>query len=251
MQERFREKEPIQNTDNFEQRFRDNHTPYKIRKTELLKEVGLPIPETYYYSKEDLSTLESNVINLLKSKPESSLIVRFACIPDKPSMPVYYIETKTDFENCRARILEISKNDANITHLILQKATPEKESRNKISGRLLLTGTKLFPIEKVLELYKGSRSTSILNNVDVNDPNFVRLEKEAGGFFRLIGQINSKSTITQDELRTIRIDLEDYNRNIQLATDIILKEKNINNKGDEACFEFSYREGKITFIDID
>lgn len=234
------------------EKFNDRDIPYKIRKMELLKDVNLPVPNAEYFDKKNLQDLETAIINKITKDPETPLVIRVACVPDKLSMPIFYIEKEDDFRDNLDKIESLLKNESTITNFILQEATPQDKAQDKISGRVLFAGREMFPLEEVLEIYKGSRSTGILNKVEISDKNFLRFEKTAGHFLKPTKEINYKDTsITEDEIRAIARYLDEYKDNIELAKKVFSTTKNDQVENEEACFEFSYRDREINFIDID
>lgn len=68
--------------------FNNQEIPYKVRKIDLLRSVDLPIPKTDCFKREEINSLREQILKEVKAD-ESSFIVRFACIPDKFSMPFF------------------------------------------------------------------------------------------------------------------------------------------------------------------
>lgn len=234
------------------EKFSDVAIPYKIRKIELLKDVNLPVPKAEYFDRKNLGDLEQAIINKIAEDPETPLVIRVACVPDKLSMPIFYMEKEEDFKDNLHKIESLIENEPTITNFILQEATPQDKTRDKISGRFLFAGQEMLPLESALEIYKGSRSTAILNRAEISDQNFLRFEKKAGHFLRPTKEIDYEATsITEDEIRAIARYLDEYRDNMELAKKVFSASDVNRGENEEACFEFSYRDREINFIDID
>jgi hypothetical protein len=224
--------------------------PYKIQKIQLFEQVGLPTPETKFFLRESIEEVASYVRGLYSDlKP---LIIRVACSPDRQSMPHFYIDNKEDIENKLSELKSLINSEKCISYIIVQEATPREEASNKISGRLLFGGKKLSPIEEVVELYKGSRSTSVLNNVNTADHNFVSFEKKAGEFLKpkklpINNELIKEGDLSEAEVEDVMVRLRNFNDKIELARELFSE----NEKKDEIIFEFWYRNGKVAFTDID
>ena len=235
------------------ERFNDPEIPYRIRRTEILEAVGLPTPKTDYLKKTEINLLKDKVSEELQSH-DYPLIVRFACVPDKFSMPFFYLEKEMSDEEKNKIVEEIRsviENDSNIKYLILQEATPAEKAKDKISGRIVFEKGEMAPIQEVLEIYKGARSTGILNNVNVNDPNFQRFIKKAGEFMKPVKNLDTDSSIKEGEVRKIYEFLKMYQEKIETIIDIITKSQKKSANDMSISFEFSYRDGRIVFSDID
>ncbi|MEK7564874.1 MAG: hypothetical protein AAB394_02985 [Patescibacteria group bacterium] len=202
--------------------------PLKIRKIKLLETMELPISKIDFIKKEDADSLESMILKKFEYQ-DYPLIIRFACIPDKFSMPSFYIEKEMDGEEKRAiieKINSLTKDDMSIKYLIIQDATPVESAKDKISGRISFEKEELMPVQEILEIYKGARSTGILNNVDINDPNFQRFTKKAGEFMKPTKKLDTDSLIKESEVREIYSFLNIYQEKIETITDIIAKSQN-------------------------
>lgn len=233
--------------------FNKPEIPLKISKIKLLETVGLPISKIDFIKKENTDGLENIILERLKNQ-DYPLIIRFACIPDKFSMPFFYVEKEMNDEEkgmIIEKIYSLIKNDATIKYLILQDATPTESAKDKISGRISFEKGEMVPIQEVLEIYKGARSTGVLNNVDVNDPNFQRFTKKAGEFMKPTKELDADSSIKDSEVREIYSFLNMYREKIETITDIIAKSKNKSINDMIVSMEFSYRDGKLVFSDID
>jgi hypothetical protein len=231
--------------------FKQPEIPLKIKKIKLLETVGLPISKIDFIKRENFNDLISIILKRLKYQ-DSPLIIRFACIPDKFSMPFFYLEKEMSEEKkIMMNIYSLIENDSTIKYLIIQNATPIDSVKDKISGRILFEKEEMMPTQEVLEIYKGARSTGILNNVDTNDPNFQRFVKKAGEFMKPIKDFDSSSSIKEEEIREIYNFLKIYQEKIEVVINVITKsyEKSINDM--IVSLEFSYRDGKIIFSDID
>lgn len=229
------------------EKYLNSSLPLKIAKTELLRDLGLPTPETDYFSKDEISALKTRILQRLPLE-EKPLIVRVACVPDRFSMPTFFVEDAKDIDQIIEQMGHLVTSESTVTHFILQNATPKSRVKNKIVGRLLYTGQQSLPLAKIVELYKGAKSADVLDRVKGEDPNYERLEQRLGEFTKPI----SKSTIIdQAETRNIYSILNNYEPQLELAKKIFASGRN--KAGDEtsASFEFSYRDGNLVFVDID
>jgi len=233
--------------------FNQPEIPLKIKKIKLLETVGLPISKMDFVKRENFDDLASVISERFK-RQDCPLIIRFACVPDKFSMPFLYLEKEASEEE-KNKIVEgirsLIENDSNIKYLILQEATPVEKAKDKISGRISFEKGKMSPIQEVLEIYKGARSTGVLNNVDVNDPNYQRFVKKAGEFMKPAKTLDADSSIEEGDIREIYNFLSMYREKIETIIDIITKSKNKLVNDMAISLEFSYRDGKIVFSDID
>jgi len=239
--------------DKMVERFNNPEIPYKIRKAKILEAVGLPIPKTNYFEKTKINLLKDKILEELQSQ-DYPLIVRVACIPDKFSMPFFYLEKGMNDEEINKIVEKIRfmiKNDSSIKYLILQEATPTEKAKDKISGRIVFEKGEMSPIQEVLEIYKGARSTGVLNNVDVNDPNYQRFVKKAGEFMKPIKTLDPNSSIGERDVKEIYNFLSMYREKIETIIDIITKSQEKSANDMSISFEFSYRDDRIVFSDID
>jgi len=233
------------------EKFKDPKIPYKIRKTQLLENFNLPIPETEYFKREDIVNLKNRTIERIKLSTDP-LIIRVACIPDKLSMPFFYVESnEINISHIIREVGSLLDQDGSIVSLILQDATPKEKISDKISGRISFESEKMIPVEQFLEIYKGSRSTGILNNLSKRDPQFMRFVKEAGHFMRPETEFNGKSTITKLEIKDLYNLLESYKEKMENVKQVIAKSLDKLEKETLVVFEFSYRNGEIIFTDFD
>ncbi|MDD4476608.1 MAG: hypothetical protein PHY40_00420 [Patescibacteria group bacterium] len=235
------------------ERFNDPEIPYKIKKTKLLETVGLPIPKTDYFEKTEIKLLEGKIFEELQAH-DSPLVVRFACMPDKLSMPFFYLEKEMNDEEINKiveKIHTLFESDSSVKYLILQEATPAEKTKDKISGRISFEKGEMLPTQEVLDIYKGARSTGILNNVNVNDPNFQTFIKKTGEFLKPTKKLDKDSLIKEEEIREIYNFLNLYREKIETIINIITKSKNKSVNDMTISLEFSYRDGKIVFSDID
>lgn len=239
--------------DKMVENFSASELPTKIKKIKLLEAVGLPISKMDFLNRDSVDHLEGLISERLENR-DCPLIIRFACEPDKLSMPFFYIETTMGREE-RALVIEkifsLIKVDLTIKYLILQDATSTKDVKDKISGRITFEKGEMMPIQEVMEIYKGARSTNVLNNVDVNDPNFQRFVKKAGEFTKPARQLSPDSSIQEGEVREIFNLLNLHYDKLKIVDDVIKKSQRKYTEDLTISFEFSYRNGKITFSDID
>jgi len=145
----------------------------------------------------------------------------------------------------------IPNSKPTIKYLILQDATPASKAIDKVSGRILFEKGKLMPEEVVLEIYKGSRSTGVLNYVTVDNPNFQRFIKNAGDFMRPVKKLDNDSLIKEADVRGIYNFLQIYQEKIETIINVIAKSQNQLADDIAISLEFSYINGKMVFSDID
>lgn len=233
--------------DSMRERFLDPSLPLKIRKTNLLRDVGLPIPETDYFQRENLHGLMQALQERLH-EDSPSLIVRVACIPERLGMPDFYISKADQIPVTLEQIQSLLQSEHSITHLIVQNATPPDKVQDKIVGRLLFHSGQAAPLQKTVELYKGTKNARILNNVSMDDPLYVRLEQSAGGFLR---PHSFQNVLSADDLREITSRLTGYEEQLEAANTIIAEAAQQHHDAQSTSYEFSYREGRLVFVDID
>ena len=233
--------------------FNNPEIPYKIKKANLLERVGLPIPETNYFKIEEINILKNEILEKLQLH-ENPLIVRVACIPDKFSMPFFFIERNMkndEIDRIIDDVYSLSQKDSTVKYFILQETTPLKNAKDKISGRISFEKGEIMPIQEVLEIYKGARSTGILNNIDINDPNFQRFVKKAGEFMKPTNKLADDTSIKENEIKEIYSLLNSYREKIETVIDTITKSQNKSANNMTISLEFSYRNSKMVFSDID
>ncbi len=232
------------------ERYMDSSIPLKIRKTNLLAMCGLPIPESVFFDKVEIDNLD-NEIKSFFGNDSWPLILRVACVPNKSSMPFFYINNEEEVRNVISEAQELLKGDSSIKSFILQEATPEEKAKEKISGRIVLESTRMIPTEQTVEIYKGARSTSILNNVKLGDPRLLRFQKKTGQFMKPEQEITRESNVSEGEIRGIFSSLKGYLEMMESVKAVIAKSEKKDPDNLSCSFEFSYRAGRITFIDID
>lgn len=231
--------------------FRNENVPLKVRKTELLEEVRLPIPKTDMFRPENVDSLREAIIARKSEDATTSLIIRFACVPDRFSMPTIAVEPSTDVDQVLESVSSLLKIYREIKQIILQELTATADAKDKISGRLLFEDSRSYPNEEVMELYKGSRSTGVLNNVDVNDPNFFIFEKKLGHFMLPNKGLDPESSIKSSELEDIYRKLVEYRSKLELIRTVIASSRGSKAEDLAISFEFSYLRGRLLFSDID
>ncbi len=234
-----------------EKEFSDDRIPLKVRKLGILAEAGLPVLKTDIIERDDIGDLEQKLEERASGGGNPPLILRFACVPDKFSMPTFYLEQVGDLSKVANTVRDAVLNDREIASVIIQDATPAAEAPNKISGRALYEDEYRTGNELVLELYKGSRTTGILNRVHAEDSSLQRFIKPYGGFLRPDTVVNpDNGGLSKQEIAEVvgRIDSQ-YREAIELAKKVFLK---IARKTHPVVsFEFWYRDGKMVFTDID
>jgi len=228
--------------------YTDSEEPYKIRKNKLMERVGLPVLATEYIAADDFAGLKSTLEEKL-CEP-GSIIIRLACKPDKLSMPVFYVNNREEIDEVVGDIAKFTAENSLVVVFLVQPATTEEQAKDKISGRLLFNESRYLPLDQVLELYKGARSTGILNNVEPGDKNFLQLQKDARGFLKPTTLIKD-SSISEDELRRIDQQLERYKEQMEAARDIIALSRKKGSDQILVSFEFWWRDHQIFFTDLD
>jgi hypothetical protein len=230
-----------------ENEYINSKSPLKIKKTELLRELGLPIPRTDFFKRNELIALKEKVLQRI-TEEKRPLIIRVACVPDKFSMPDFSIDKATQIDEILAKLQNLIKKEQTITHLILQSATPKNRIKDKIVGRILYTDMRSQPAAVVIELYKGAKSAGIFNKLDIKDENYVRLEQKLGEFMKLE---HKSRTISKDDTNDIYSSLKEYGSQLEKAKQIYAKSQYKTSDYLSVCFEFSYRDGNLVFVDID
>ncbi len=227
--------------------YRDISVPIKVRKISCLYITGLPIGWIQFFSRDQVDELVASITSE-KKEIRFPFIIRVACIPDKSSMPTVYVESNYQEGELRSSIDRILNKDSSITHLILQQATPKDAGKDKISGRVLFEDSRSSPREILIEFYKGSRSTGILNNLSVQNPNYLRFEKFSGRLLVPVSDIK-ESFITQFEVRELLSRLHAHSESFVFVRDIV---RTVFKRMDEpVSIEFSFRGGNLLFTDID
>lgn len=231
-------------------KFEDRKISSKIRKIKLLEEAGLPTPKIDCFSNNEIKNLEDKIVERLQAG-EAFLGIRVACIPDVYSMPSFHIKKNTNIDEVKDWANNLLEKEPAVTDFILSESTPEGKAKNKISGRILLEDKNVAPREVTIELYKGARSTSILNNVDRFDPNYQRFEKKNGELIQQVTKLSDRSSITEKDIKEINEYLEKYKMRMKNVKEVIAKSQNKDFNDMVACFEFTYIDGEFKFIDID
>jgi len=226
----------------------DEQIPLKIRKINLLERVNLPIPETDTINKNNRKEIKEKIVERLH-KSNMPLIMRFSGRSDEPGMPSCYIENEKNLDSALKQMEDIFTRDLNVSHVILQRATPKEEISRKVSGRLIMYDDADDRNDEIIELYKGARSTGILNSVDPSDPQFHRLIKPIGGFMRFEKKIDPNSTLNTSEVIDI-VQKINEKRDAMKIVQSVLHESKKHSRSDYV-FEFSYRDGDLIFTDID
>ncbi|MDD5710901.1 MAG: hypothetical protein PHV43_02255 [Candidatus Colwellbacteria bacterium] len=226
----------------------DESTPLKVRKINLLETVGLPISETDILSKDNKQEIKEKIIERLHGG-DVSLVVRFSGRDDGLGMPSCYIDNEEDLGDILEQMEDIFTHDPNISHVILQSATPRREASNKVSGRLMMYDDVDSGYDEIVELYKGARSTGVLNLVDPSDPQFHRLVKPLGGFMKPREEIDPSSTLTTGEVVGIVRKLNDKRDAIEIVQSVLRQSRR--HSRNDYTLEFSYRDGDLIFTDID
>lgn len=239
------ENEPV--LEMIKEKYLNSPLPLKIRKTELLRELGLPIPKSDFFPRTELAALKATILRRLSEDPRP-LIVRVACAPDRFSMPSFFIDDAKNLEAISAKVGDLSNQDPTITHFILQNATPKDKVNDKIVGRMIFGSTGSLPLAKTIELYKGAKNASIFENVEATDPNYERLEQRVGEFTK---PVSKSSAIGQVETKNVYNILTEHESQLEAARVIFAAGQNKPSDEVSTTFEFSYRDGNLVFVDID
>jgi len=232
------------------ERFSDESEPLKVRKIELLQSLGLPTSNMDFFTPENIGDL-CDQINLRRQNGEQSLMIRFACVPDRFSMPTLTVEPEDNISELLDNLQDLIVKHPEIKKIILTQFTPEEQAKDKISGRYTLENQFATPVENILELYKGARSTGVLNKANTDDPNFLFFIRESGKQLALRTPKNEGSTIEDGEIRSIYQTLCEYSSKMESAKRIIAKSQDTRFEKLTTIFEFSYLKGRFVFSDID
>lgn len=252
----FKEKTFIKDIDIFEKErtdiltkeFSNKEIPFKIRKIDLLKNCDLEIPYTEFLSRADLFKLQETVTSRWLEK-EKSFVIRFASIPNQPSMPVVYINAKSDIERAVKTVQELVDRDKTITHLIIRDYVGKDRIPERIVGRYAMLGNNSMPKDEILEFYPGAKSVGMLENAEKLDPNYIRIIKESGKIAKL--DVSKPYNGFEVDYRLIRSLLDERLDKMRLVKNIVAKNCESNSDDIEVCFEFYVIDNKILFSDFD
>ena len=253
MREKFEEAASQENYENravkdLAEGYDNEQIPLKIRKIKLLEAANLPISDTTILSIDNTQEIRKKIAERIDGG-DAPLIMRFSGRADKLGMPSFYIDDKDNLDSSIKQMEEILGHDPDIAYIVLQSATPKEEMPNKISGRLMVYEDANDKYDAIVELYKGARSTGILNSVDPSDPQFHRLIKPIGGFMRPEKEIDPNSTLNTGEVLDIVRTLGEKDNAIKTIQSVLHESKKHNRN--EYVLEFSYRNGDLVFTDID
>lgn len=228
----------------------DEKMPLKVRKIMLLEEVGLPTPKAEIFMRDGFDDIARYVEERAKSPDGSPLIIRFGYIPERYSMPTYYVDNPEDIGTTLNRVSAALQEERDVAAVIVQDATPANQATKKISGRMFYQDDFQTGDEIVLELYKGSRSTGILNKVNADDPALVRFVKPYGGFLRPEAGVAGAGILATEDVTEIlwRLDKQ-YKEKIDIARKVFLRL--VHKTHPVVSLEFWYRDGKMFFTDLD
>jgi hypothetical protein len=229
--------------------FRNTEISYKIRKINLLKNAGLPIPETSCFKKGDIFELRDEVLKRIQGGSQN-LVIRPACIPDKVSMLVFHININ-NIDQVLEQIESLCQQDSSISDLILREAIGVGDAKEKIVGRLTFEDSKMLPVEQILEIYKGSETTGILNKVNPKDPNFYLFIKSAGKFMKPAEQINEIGSISPNEIKELYRILDSYKDQMDIIRRVFSQANKKRKEEATLGIEFSFYKDRIFFNDID
>lgn len=237
--------------DLLEENYLDLKTPLKIKKVELLKSVGLPVSKSEYFDASEIDNVGKAIDSRL-GDGEESFMIRFACDPDKFSMPSLQVQKGEDVPKCLDDLHKLVRENYQIKKIILSSLTTKEQAKNKISGRLMLEASNALPTQSILELYKGARTNDVLNNPDTDDPNFLFLIKQLGGKLRLAEPKQSEGRrISEGEVEAISSSLQEYEDKMAIAREVIAKSRGKFSDNLPIIFEFSSTDGELVFSDID
>lgn len=228
----------------------DGQEPLKIRKIKFMKELGLCFPETDLFERGALEDF-IEVVKRRFERGQQHLIVRFACIPDRFSMPTITIDHADNLALARKEIEECIDRFSGIQYVILREFISEQLAKQKISGRVLFWGERAS-MDTSVEIFKGSRSTGVLNRADTSDKNFLLFEKKPGQFMKPAKELPVDSSISVEEIKQIFNHLSQFRERLETARAVIGLSKNGKETDrPDVCFEFSFVDGVFLFVDVD
>ena len=235
-------------TDILTKEFSNKDIPFKIRKINLLKNCDLEIPNTEFLLRSGMFNLQETLISrwLENGKP---LVIRFASIPNQPSMPVVYVNTKNDIERAVKIAQDFVKKDETITHLIIRDYVGKDRIPERIVGRYAMLGNNSMPKDEILEFYPGAKSVEILENAEKSDIKYIRIVRESGKIANL--DVPKPYDGFEEDYKLIRGLLNEQLDKMRLIKNVVAKSRERNGDDIEVCFEFYVIDDKIFFSDFD
>jgi len=230
-------------------RYSNNSVPLKIRKIELMRECGLDVPETLYVERKEILQLPAILNDLFKANPDQPRVLRVACIPNRHTTPVVYVDTAAEIVSGVAKAREIVAGDTTVTHIMVRPYSGQSNIGRRIVGRFTLLSEWSVPNDEVLEFYAGAKSASIFERVEAHDPKSVRIVKRVGEFPRNESR-NQYPGCAQDYV-TISGLLTDRREKMEQVRTILAAKRGVKTNAMEVCFEFYVLGERITFADFD
>ncbi len=228
--------------------FSNDAIPYKIRKIELLKNCGLETPFTEFIDVGLISNLEFKLKERL-TRNNNPLVIRFATIPNRYSLPAVYLSNERDLKEVVEKIKKIVDDDHTISHLIVRDHAGQENIDKRIVGRYSLSASSSLPENEILEFYPGAVSISILEKVSEDDPNYIRVIKEVGKFPRL--DVSKPYLNYMVDYNQIKEFLDERMSKLLQVKKVVAFTKNKDPNNIEVCFEFYVIDNNIFFSDFE
>lgn len=225
----------------------DESIPLKVRKINLFQQTDLPTPNVHLLTPSDFADISPIFYRDLNL--ELPVAIRYASIPNRFFMLNTRIDSPDEVEDKLALIKDFISRDSDIKTIIVQEATRKEDIPFKISGRYFLLDTLTSTTEEVLELYKGAQNTGVLNNSNLDLPNFISFEKKLGELCFRSGK--DVGIFSRTELDDILGHLYRYKEKLYIIKNAIGQKINTREDYISLCFEFSSIRGRFSFIDID
>lgn len=235
-------------------RFSGKEIPLKIRKLELLKEIGLPVKEGRYYERGAIDALREDLAQQFDSNRELSFVIRVACEPDKLSMPSFRIDAREGIEQSIQDLLKLIEEDHSIQQVILRPFISPSKIQDRIAGRLSFMGDTTTTKE-ILELYRGAETTGVLNVVDPQNPKFRSFTKRAGEFMKpsdgVVPKNGANGTFSEEDIKNVYRQLELCREKMDALHEVVAISKKSVPEKTPLTFEFSYLDGDFWYTDFD
>lgn len=226
---------------------RDLEAPIKVKKLTLIEMVGLPTMKTDIFEARDIDALKRKILERLAtattSEHTAALTIRVACVPDRMSMPSFIVRNEVEMESVIEKLRMLMEAERSIKNIILRDFDVVGRPEDKIAVRLnTATGT--------IEMYKGAKSTSILNNVETDDPNFVSLSSK-GGMLKPTVDLVGRNVPISEVKRVVEIIKMNEDRIAELEEMAIQAGISEKHNPQGVVLEFSYNGGLVNFTDFD
>lgn len=240
--------------ENAARRFREKGVPLKVKKLELLKEIGLPVKEGRYYDRASIDALREDLIQQFDVDNEASFVIRVACEPDKLSMPSFRINVKSEIDSSLLALGRLIEDDRSIKQIILRPFISPGKIKNRIAGRLSFMGDSTTT-QDILELYKGAETTGVFNTVDLQNRRFRSFIRKAGEFMKPSGLSIQKDEkdgeVSEEEIKNIHRQLELQREKMDVLHEVVAASKGSIPEKISLTFEFSYLNGEFWYTDFD